>query len=252
MSPPIREGSGDSIGSIRLGDGSEIAEVRTGAGDVLFSAEPPDSGDLRARYDAIGLSKSDGDPVSTWSDTTGNANDLTAGVAPAYQSGAINSEPAVRFNGADEFLDVSFSQISAPFHVFLVGVDLTGSNSAQTFFYDGTSEFEAGFFGDNSSFSNTWTMFSGSRLQGGSEDANPHIWSMFWDGSNATLRLDGSQIAKGDPGSPVLNGFTLGSIGNQNKFGNVDIGEVLLYPTDKRSIESDAESFLSNRWGISI
>jgi len=40
MSPPIREGSGDSIGSIRLGDGSEISEVRTGAGDVLFSAGP--------------------------------------------------------------------------------------------------------------------------------------------------------------------------------------------------------------------
>jgi hypothetical protein len=44
MSPPIRDGSGNSIGSIRLGDGSEIAEVRTGAGDVLFSASAiPDS-----------------------------------------------------------------------------------------------------------------------------------------------------------------------------------------------------------------
>jgi hypothetical protein len=40
MSPPIRDGSGNSIGSIRLGDGTEIAEVRTGAGDVLFSAIP--------------------------------------------------------------------------------------------------------------------------------------------------------------------------------------------------------------------
>jgi len=38
MSPPIHDGSGNSIGSIRLGDGSEISEVRTGAGDVLFSA----------------------------------------------------------------------------------------------------------------------------------------------------------------------------------------------------------------------
>jgi len=37
MSPPIRDGSGSSIGSIRLGDGTEISEVRTGAGDVLFS-----------------------------------------------------------------------------------------------------------------------------------------------------------------------------------------------------------------------
>jgi len=40
MSPPIRDGSGSSIGSIRLGDGSEIAEVRTGAGDVVFSSGP--------------------------------------------------------------------------------------------------------------------------------------------------------------------------------------------------------------------
>jgi len=40
MSPPIRDGSGSSIGSIRLGDGSEISEVRTGAGDVLFTAIP--------------------------------------------------------------------------------------------------------------------------------------------------------------------------------------------------------------------
>jgi len=37
MSPPIRDGSGSDIGSIRLGDGSEISEVRTGAGDVVFS-----------------------------------------------------------------------------------------------------------------------------------------------------------------------------------------------------------------------
>jgi len=46
MSPPIREGSGDSIGSIRLGDGSEISEVRTGAGDVVFSAIPDSGGHL--------------------------------------------------------------------------------------------------------------------------------------------------------------------------------------------------------------
>jgi len=40
MSPPIRDGSGNDIGAIRLGDGSEISEVRTGAGGVLFSAVP--------------------------------------------------------------------------------------------------------------------------------------------------------------------------------------------------------------------
>jgi len=51
MSPPIRDGSGDSIGSIRLGDGSEISEVRTGGGDVVFSAVPP-SGILHYDYES--------------------------------------------------------------------------------------------------------------------------------------------------------------------------------------------------------
>jgi len=48
MSPPIRDGSGNDIGAIRLGDGSEIAEVRTGAGDVLFSAGPESTSTLLA------------------------------------------------------------------------------------------------------------------------------------------------------------------------------------------------------------
>jgi hypothetical protein len=61
MSPPIRDGSGSSIGSIRLGDGSEISEVRTGAGDVLFlSASGSVVEDFEAsRYDDQGLSLSD-------------------------------------------------------------------------------------------------------------------------------------------------------------------------------------------------
>jgi len=65
MSPPIREGSGDSIGSIRLGDGSEIAEVRTGAGDVLFSAIP-DSAINQYQFTDFSTSE--------WSDSIGSLN----------------------------------------------------------------------------------------------------------------------------------------------------------------------------------
>jgi len=52
MSPPIRDGSGNSIGAIRLGDGSEVSEVRTGAGDVLFSGSAiPDSATHQYKLD---------------------------------------------------------------------------------------------------------------------------------------------------------------------------------------------------------
>jgi len=53
MSPPIRAGSGSSIGSIRLGDGSEISEVRTGAGDVLFSGSAIPDG-VVDNFEAVG------------------------------------------------------------------------------------------------------------------------------------------------------------------------------------------------------
>jgi len=81
MSPPIRDGSGSSIGAIRLGDGSEIAEVRTGAGDVVFSANtivdnfeddnatpagPYDSGETISDYysgDVSGYDRNTADPA---------------------------------------------------------------------------------------------------------------------------------------------------------------------------------------------
>jgi len=94
MSPPIRDGSGSSIGSIRLGDGSEIAEVRTGAGDVLFSAIPalPDNG-LQHDYNA---------PAQTLGGSTvvdqAGTNDLTG----VYQSGSINGVDAFDFGGTDD------------------------------------------------------------------------------------------------------------------------------------------------------
>jgi hypothetical protein len=74
MSPPIRDGSGNSIGAIRLGDGSEISEVRTGAGDVLFSAGLPDSvtNNLRIRYKF-----EDTGNTSTTTDSSNNNNDGT-------------------------------------------------------------------------------------------------------------------------------------------------------------------------------
>jgi len=74
MSPPIRDGSGNSIGAIRLGDGSEISEVRTGAGDVLFSAIP-DSAISRYEFEqdfTDSIDGNDGNPINNPSFTTDN------------------------------------------------------------------------------------------------------------------------------------------------------------------------------------
>jgi len=105
MSPPIRDGSGDSIRSIRLGDGSEISEVRTGAGDVLFSAIP-DSGAYRLTLDESTPSDSFNN-----NDFSKSASGVTTGVAGLDLK--YESNTAYQLDGTDgdlglgEALDLS-------------------------------------------------------------------------------------------------------------------------------------------------
>jgi len=96
MSPPIRDGSGDSIGSIRLGDGSEISEVRTGAGDVLFSAGSiPDSAIHRWKLDDVSS--------GTVTDSIGGQNGSVSGVSSVsnsdFQGGAAGDS-----DGSNDFI----------------------------------------------------------------------------------------------------------------------------------------------------
>jgi len=101
MSPPIRDGSGSSIGSIRLGDGSEISEVRTGAGDVVFSGSIiPESLVLRYTMDSADTTSSTITDVVNNNDATNNG--ATTGVSGANQT--YNTAEAVEFASSD-FID---------------------------------------------------------------------------------------------------------------------------------------------------
>jgi len=94
MSPPIRDGSGSSIGSIRLGDGTEISEVRTGAGDVLFSATSiPDSAVHRWKLDDVStgtVTDSVGSFDGTVNGTTSVSGTFQGGSASQSSSGTSN------------------------------------------------------------------------------------------------------------------------------------------------------------------
>jgi hypothetical protein len=101
MSPPIRDGSGSSIGSIRLGDGSEIAEVRTGAGDVLFSAIPDGTVDNfeDADSDPSGIYGSNEDIVDYYPNSNSDSNHsrtttnvIQGSKAAEYISGSATTE----------------------------------------------------------------------------------------------------------------------------------------------------------------
>jgi hypothetical protein len=248
MSPPIRDGSGDSIGAIRLGDGSEIAEVRTGAGDVLFSAGPPDSGDLHARYDATEISATDGDSVSTWTDETGNGYDLTAGTAPTFRTSIINGNPVVRFDGTDDILDVTFSNIAQPFTVYVVA-KYRSVTSGNDILVDSESGNESSFGNGNNQ---TYSLFAGSFLDTGVNNTNESVFSVLFDGVDTNIRQNGGQIGSADGGTNDLSGLTVGARRDNSGFAPVDVGELLIYPSDKTAIQSDVEQHLSDKWGIAV
>jgi hypothetical protein len=51
---------------------------------------------------------SDGDPICTWESREGNryqANQVTASLCPTYIRGAVNGQPAIDFDGVDDFLE---------------------------------------------------------------------------------------------------------------------------------------------------
>jgi len=257
MSPPIRDGSGNDIGAIRLGDGSEISEVRTGAGDVLFSAIPPapDSANLRARYDARELSLTDGSAVSTWADVSGNGNDLSFGSdKPTFRdasSSTIGSVPTVDFDGSDDFLETLFtSSVSTPFSIFWLGR------------YNTVSNFEE-LMGPKNAPSNGWVSLSNDGSwryglngtngpTGTTVDTNPHVHANILGTSDGSdWYIDQTEIINnGGFSVDNLDGIAVGARGSGKNNSNSEFVEILVYETDKEGSRLDVEKHLDRDTAI--
>lgn len=243
MSPPINI-DGSAVDAITI-DGSSVKEV-TVDGSTVF-AGIPDSEDLHARYDATELSLLDTDPVTTWTDETGNGYDLTDNnSAPQYATDAINGNPAVSFDGVDDYLDTTFSTLSQPNTVYIV-FSLNPINDTQVI-YDGEGNLHG--FGEGGD--GILQMFAGNNVDDGAADSGNHIFGGLYDGPNSVGRLDGSQVLSGDAGASGLDGFRVAADNSASNFAEVLVGEILIYPQDKSGIQSDVEQYLSDKWEIAI
>jgi len=210
MSPPIRDGSGSSIGSIRLGDGSEISEVRTGAGDVLFSGSAiPDTGKEYNIYDVRDVSGSDGDNISSLNDQE-RGDDLT-GNATLRTNGA-NGKQYLELS-TSQTMDVSFSSaISQPFEYMIVAKLRDNNNNYGIIDGDARNE------GYISTFDSSWEIFAdGTGATGGTEDTDLHIFNAYFDTDNSNFELlidNNSVITDDDNGSASRGGHTVGALGD--------------------------------------
>jgi hypothetical protein len=262
MSPPIRDGSGNSIGSIRLGDGSEIAEVRTGAGDVLFSGLPASA---IIQYDASAESFADGDVVGTITDQI-NGNDLTG--SATYRAGVQNGKAVYRHSGGSDGFDGSVQTLSQPLTIIAViasAAQVQGTNNQDREMI-ATNDVGGGQGGEQALYwegnsNHNWRLRANKTGQqfgniSGTVEPSPLLLTGILDGTNAELREDGATVGTGDSGS-VDWGTTL-TIGRRNNgidnTLNGDLGEVIFYDKNLKSTGnlSSEEQRIATKWGITL
>jgi len=253
MSPPIRDGSGSSIGSIRLGDGSEISEVRTGAGDVVFDGGAiPDSvvwNSAAADYDG-----------SAWADSLGGSNTVpdTNG-NPSVVSGVTPSgDDAVRYD--DSVPDTSkstdtFATVD-PIAIIWAGRVRTTNSNSHIFDGENLQDFQLFHFADGDFF----IRRGGDQKQGASAslDSEWHIWTL--EGFNDTdirLYIDGTNVLELSDSSNTadLTGLSIARRADKpqdDEAADHDFAEISISEGHTQSQRIDEEQRLADKYGITI
>lgn len=219
--------------------------------------DPDDYGTTYAWYDADQITGlSDNDPISSWSDSSGNGRTLTQGTStlrPVYNTGVQNSLPVTTWDGGDSLINAG-SASSQPWTVFIVCSADLASPTTNQFLFDSESSSSArcaGYTRDSSS--DDFSVFAGSEQAARGYTTDPVILVFYFNGNSSYIRLNGSQSGNVAAGSNQWQPLTLGA-----RFGDTEgwdgwIGEVIIYnQTITGTNISTIESELSTKWGITI
>lgn len=211
----------------------------------------------------------DGDPVTTWSDLSGQGNHATQSTTaakPLYKVGIAGGRPVVRFDGVDDYLTVANE---ATFDMATPTIFVVGTASAGTGTFLGKVTF-AGAVGDadrrklNVRRASS-TTFS---LQSGADAAFKASGTLSWTGFNVmsvvgrgaadyTLAVNGTAA---DATTPTLDFSTfnnasliVGASTSGAEFLTGDIAEIVVYNRALSATERKAvERYLGARYGVAI
>lgn len=234
-----------------------------GGGSSAFT--PTDLSGLKLWLKADSLSLNDGDPVSTWTDSSGNGNDgagsLTA--RPLYKTGVYNSLPMVRGDGSNDFLTVSRNAGLEPNAVTIFAVFRASSSPAgfsHLFSKPVGSDYSWGFNCDVSSnfrafahAASTGFVLTSSQAAASVWNGVPHVACLKANGSNLNLYFDGHNF-----GDVTASGNVQYDTGDIHLFGDgaslnaaADIGEVLIYNTALSDVNRwKVLGYLGVKWGV--
>lgn len=251
---------------------------------------PADLADLFAWYKADAITGlSDGDPVSTWSDSSGGGYNLTqtSTARPLYQTNTLNGLPVVEFDGTDDYLAASTaanwkflhdSTGSSLFIVLKAGTSADPNAAYAALGTHGGTTTDVGInvlYDDRSSLSRNDRILSLVNNGSGSFfvlnvssddafDANTYgVVSVVSDPANATLADRSSIYVNG--GTAITNNSSsgsastsnpsyalhVGSQGNGNSKLSGGIAELVICDAVLSSTDREkVEGYLAHKWGI--
>jgi len=248
MSPPI-DIDGSEIQEATI-DGQDVSEITIDGQQAAPLNVIPDSG-LKHQYDATALSLTDTDDVSTWPDKSGS-EDATAVNPPTYRDSGINGNPSVEFvDSSNQYLNVDYATtIPQPLDYFAV-IQLNDNNFAHDYL-DGYAQNIRTRYNYQE---DRYQLQAGQGYEFGSNlDTNATIATSRFDGANSELRLNGTGLGLGNPGTNGLDGLHIGTrLGGTNTSIDGLIGEILIYDASASGYSrGDVESYLSDKWGIAV
>lgn len=182
----------------------------------------------------------DGAAVSTWSDLSGNARNLTApGNSPIYKTGIVNGMPIVRFTAASTQRLTNAINFTTPVTVIYVARQTGGANARVL--SSVTNNWLLGYWGGgkNQAYFDGWVTPSGTPVT----DTSWHVFSGVETGALSSVYADGGLVASNAGGVTGPNGLELGCNGGGTECSDADIAEVIIYnsalsATDRASVET--------------
>lgn len=206
---------------------------------------------------------SDGDPISTWLDESGNEYNGTPFGSPTFETNEINGLPIVRCDGVSDYIVSTFNLGGTELSVFIVArfSSTTGS---------GLLTMHAASPAEDYSTVEAWTAYhgGGSLLQAYRDGAKstvawpgtatPFLFTTVFDGADNASYLDGSGASPvGSSGTfnIVATGIAARWVGGgaptYAELSACDIAEIIIYPSALNTTDREAvELYLSTKWGI--
>ncbi len=210
----------------------------------------------RAWYKADAISGADGDPVTTWTDSSGNGNNITQATStarPLLKTAVLNGRAVVRFDGlgaapAGDFLAGTFTN-SQPAEWFVV------AKWANAFVLtDVATDGVGGAFNELQRNSST-----GVRIYGGAfltRTTTPQAWHQYtcvFNGASSSFAVDGGTAATGSAGTENAGGVSIGTQSGAGGTGGaaMDVAEVVICAGTLSGADRTAiESYLRLKWNL--